>query len=123
MTDKESVIEGLEHCKKSHCYRCPYVCDGLCGANCTADLASDVLDLLKEQKEERPRWIPVEEKLPDKEGRYLVCDGGDVLEAQFYLTGQLRRPEWSTTDCYESEDLDHVTHWMPLPCPPEGDKV
>lgn len=50
MTDKESVIEGLEHCKKSYCYRCPYVCDGLCGANCTAELASDVLDLLKEQE-------------------------------------------------------------------------
>lgn len=57
MTDKESVIEGLEHCKKSHCYRCPYVCDGLCGANCTADLASDVLDLLKEQKEQEA--VPV----------------------------------------------------------------
>lgn len=55
MTDKESVIEGLEHCKKSYCYRCPYVCDGLCGANCTADLASDVLDLLKEQAAEIER--------------------------------------------------------------------
>ena len=78
-------------------------------------LINDALELLNAQ----PKWIPVEEKLPDKEGRYLVCDGGDVLEAQFYLTGLLRRPEWSTTDCYESEDLDHVTHWMPLPEPPE----
>ena len=77
--------------------------------------AKDAIALLKKQ----PRWIPVEEKLPDKDGRYLVCDGGDVLEACFSLTGQLRRPEWYTTDCYEDESLDHVTHWVPLPEPPE----
>ena len=82
------------------------------------------------ERAQEDKWIPVEEKLPDKDGRYLVCDGGNVLEACFSLTGQARRnqnggfdrlPSWSTTDCYESEDLDHVTHWMPLPCPPEGE--
>ena len=29
--------------------------------------------------------------------------------------------EWYTTDCYEDERLDYVTHWMPLPEPPEGE--
>jgi hypothetical protein len=121
MTDREELIKALKCCLKSitECAgpRCPYYYNV---GNCIMELKKNSLRFLEEEtEEERPRWIPVKEKLPDKEGRYLVGDYGDVLEAQFYLTGQLRRPEWSTTDCYESEDLDHVTHWMPLPCPPE----
>ena len=125
MTDREKAIKGLEiHTNMyASCKDCPYW-DGV-GHGCH-NLWGDTLKVLKAQ----PKWIPVKEKLPDKEGRYLVCDGGDVLEACFSPTGQLRRnqnggfdrlPSWSTTDCYESEDLDHVTHWMPLPEPPEGE--
>lgn len=121
MTDREELILALKYCMESltECagQRCPYFYRQDC---CTKVMKNNALILL-EKEEEQPKWIPVEDRLPDKEGRYLVCDGGDVLEACFSLTGQLRRPEWSTTDCYESEDLDHVTHWMPLPNPPEGE--
>jgi len=54
MADREKVIKGLECCQyssKSHCDGCPYVYENLCNTNdCTADLASDVLSLLKEQQ-------------------------------------------------------------------------
>ena len=53
MTDRERVIKGLMCCQyssKSHCDGCPYCYEGLCGTNdCTADLASDALDLLKQE--------------------------------------------------------------------------
>lgn len=53
--DREKVTTGLECCQKTHCDKCPYVYDGLCNTNdCTADLASDVLDLLKEQDAVKP---------------------------------------------------------------------
>lgn len=126
MTDREELILALKCCLESltECAGqiCPYFYRQDC---CTKVMKNNALILLEE---EQSKWIPVEEKLPDKDGRYLVCDGGDVLEACFSPTGQLRRnqnggfdrlPSWSTTDCYESEDLDHVTHWMPLPNPPE----
>lgn len=115
ITDREKVLKELGYLSEMLFQQYQFVHDAdYYGALRTVD---DAIDMLKAQ----PKWISVEEKLPDKDGRYLVCDGGDVLEAQFYLTGQLRRPEWSTTDCYESEDLYHVTHWMPLPEPPEGE--
>lgn len=54
MTDREKVTTGLECCQyssKSHCDECPYAYEGLCNTNdCTADLASDALELLKAVK-------------------------------------------------------------------------
>lgn len=124
ITDREKVLKELGYLSEMLFQQYQFVHDAdYYDAFRTVD---DAIDMLKAQ----PKWIPVEEKLPDKDGRYLVCDGGDVLEACFSPTGQLRRnqnggfdrlPSWSTTDCYESEDLDHVTHWMPLPNPPEGE--
>lgn len=48
MPDREKVIKGLEYCEKyfNCCDKCPYW-DG--GTHCTADLAHDTLNLLKEQ--------------------------------------------------------------------------
>lgn len=121
MTEREELILALKCCMESltKCVgpRCPYFHRYTI---CPNALKKNSIYFLEEEAE-RPKWIPVEDRLPDKDGRYLVCDGGDVLEACFSPTGQLRRPEWYTTDCYESEDLYHVTHWMPLPEPPEGE--
>lgn len=54
MTDLEKAVKGLECCQyssKSHCDECPYIYESLCSTNdCTADLASDALELLKEQE-------------------------------------------------------------------------
>lgn len=43
--DREKVIAGLECCQKSQCNKCPYYC----ASDCTADLASDTLALLKDR--------------------------------------------------------------------------
>lgn len=55
LIDIEKIIKGLECCQyssKSHCDKCPYRYDYMCGTNdCTADLASDVLALLKENSD------------------------------------------------------------------------
>ena len=64
-------------------------------------------------------WISVKDRLPEKNGAYLVfCDGESVFSA-FYERGR-EHSEW--TDDYEEYcDLD-VSHWMPLPEPPKGDE-
>lgn len=73
-----------------------------------------------------PRWISVEERLPD----------GEVLAANFapgtygykeYLIGYVSvvkctEPDWEKGKCYATNDfeiLNNVTHWMPLPEPPK----
>ena len=71
-----------------------------------------VFDLVNEQKtvKAEPKWISVEERLPETDEHYLVwCSDNNSCElALYYGDG-----EWLT------EDLENitrvVTHWMPLP--------
>ena len=54
------------------------------------------------------RWIPVSEKLPER-GDYLVSDGRDfdvqLFNGEQFIPGFV----WE----------DKITHWMPLPAPPQ----
>ena len=89
-----------------------------------------------------PRWIPVEERLPDAPGHYLICTninywhGGclDKNEERKYFNhcGTTMGYEGTTKsvlDCYYDVTGSwnrvwdsHVTHWMPLSEPPEEER-
>jgi hypothetical protein len=64
-----------------------------------------------------PKWVSVDERLPEL-GRTVFVHGGvgyyDYNKEEWVtLTGEAwpgRRIEWN------------VTHWMPLPTPPEGEE-
>jgi hypothetical protein len=65
-------------------------------------------------------WIPVSERLPEDRVRVLTC-GDDPVEGPFMLIGY-REPaskfgpaDWHLP-CFS---FGPVTHWMPLPEPPE----
>ena len=75
-----------------------------------------------------PRWIPVEERLPNHGENVLIIikekwydkierhvdiaefrdDGGGYLDFR-----------WDTVNDWDEGQEIHVTHWMPLPEPPE----
>lgn len=61
---------------------------------------------------EPERWIPVTERLPEKEGLYLVAVRND------------HERRYSKTAWYHGHGnwflRQKVTHWMPLPEPPKG---
>lgn len=78
-------------------------------------------DEVKEQKHPgyMDKWISIDEKLPDKEGYYVVFH-------QWYVRDANRNREFTvtTSDVTWYSELsgfgdDTVTHWLPLPEPPE----
>ena len=85
-------------------------------------------------------WIPVDDRLPEYPGHYLVCTsinywhGGcmDINENHKYHPNGTPVGYDGTTmsviDCYYDVTGhwnrvcdSHVTHWMPIPKPPEGE--
>ena len=79
------------------------------------------------------QWIPVTERLPEKDGDYLTScsydtwsqisilyfnkDGDDIWGGGF--SGEKNVFYYDYDGVYVSQD--NVTHWMPLPEPPKGD--
>ena len=75
--------------------------------------------------QERPRWIPVEERLPEEGVPVLINYIG--TDGEVYADGIAA---WTDSGCFWWEgslaDCDEevavpITHWMPLPEPPEGE--
>lgn len=75
-----------------------------------------------EDAEEKFRWIPVTERLPEKTNDYLVhvkceCDG-NFVSAWEQVAWFCEKFYW---DHRYGDDVfeETVTHWMPLPEPPK----
>lgn len=64
-----------------------------------------------------PRWIPVEERLPDEDEWVLaVCGKGEAFEAVRIDCG----PDGLQWDAHPECFLNgEITHWMPFPFPPK----
>ena len=63
----------------------------------------------------RPQWISVEDRLPDANGTYIVwIKGAQIPGRMMWILG-----DWAIGD--DERDLYPITHWMPLPEPPEGE--
>ena len=57
-------------------------------------------------------WISVEDRLPEKDGKYIVCTArGSVYCTRFKAYGKIGN--------FQTDINTHITHWMPLPEPPK----
>ena len=89
-----------------------------------ADIGADAILLWNAasnaQERERNRWIPVSEKLPEDEENVLVniteVDGSPVIDFGYYTPGNNAFEGWQTNYFMA---FGKVTHWRPLPEPPE----
>ena len=82
---------------------------------------------LAPEEVQQMRWIPVEERLPEKHSEYIVCacDEGEPIDERIwgdtvvvcadYYDGGFTWYEGNTE--YDISDI--VTHWMPLPEAPK----
>lgn len=67
-----------------------------------------------------PEWISVKDRLPEEMQTVLVFDQIEKISTMTFYTDSMYGKCWS--DDYEQEiNLGWVTHWMPLPEPPEGE--
>lgn len=67
-------------------------------------------------------WISATERLPEENGRYIVCreliNGKKIVEIDTFFRGQ-GMEIWRT--CFSTFG-GRITHWMPLPdLPKEGE--
>lgn len=110
----EEIKKALEHCRTGvHCAGCPYFGDAI--ANCWDNLTHDLIVCIQQLEAQQPRWISVGERLPEDDG-YVLChcnDGLPDVVCMYYGGGELFfMPGLNNV-------TDSVTHWMPLPQPPE----
>ena len=122
MADYTELVKMLRTCsERDSCVGwdkgCPYLGTGLCDDK--AVQAADAIEELQGQidgwiEPERkalikslPRWIPVTERLPENRKWVLVCSKFVKMKTDFISNDG----KWHTTP--------GVTHWMPLPEPPE----
>ena len=82
------------------------------------DIAEKYQQLAINLIEERPCWIPVEERLPDTDGDYLVWfyDARCCKVAEYSKHTVKERHVWWFAGIDRTK---FVTHWMPLPEPPK----
>ena len=57
------------------------------------------------------QWISVKERLPEKDGSYIVRSSltGKVFTAHF----------WTGNGTWSGSAKTYISHWMPLPEPPK----
>ena len=69
-------------------------------------------------KQENPSggWISVEDRLPELGERVLCTDGNCVFE-QYRVLPSCVYGVWDRMGL--KSEMQDVTHWMPLPCPPQ----
>lgn len=77
---------------------------------------AEVEQLLTKCHQLEQKWIPVTERLPERNAEVLVCDTReDYVSIWEHIGDGLwfgNEVIWATED---------ITHWMPLPEPPKGE--
>ena len=76
------------------------------------------VEMLK--KKRKPKWIPVTERLPEKPGNYLVYANYAKGNLPFVDVDYYSGKNFATV--YTCCGYYRVSHWMPLPEPPEEEK-
>ncbi|MGX8702904.1 MAG: DUF551 domain-containing protein [bacterium] len=136
------LCEMTAICDDYSCFECPY--EEECGSYKNGRLsavyrqAADAIEQLSNagsaygrgwtlgydagREENKPCWIPVTERLPEETDHYLVhieckCDG-ELMSKWTQVAWFCKKFYWEHS--YGTEFFkETVTHWMPLPEPPE----
>lgn len=124
----DEIKRGLECCGmgnrcKGHC---PYGGRTSGIYECTSKLSINALAYIQQLEQRVPRWISVEERLPEEDEDVLVFAIGDLcaviaITSYSHNLHGLRIDGWRPPWEYFRHNYK-ITHWMPLPEPPEEKK-
>ena len=71
-------------------------------------------------------WISVKDRLPERTGLMhdeseyvLVCEKSDLTGCGYVSMCGYTQHGWDRYDNFGTVNVDRITHWMPLPEPPE----
>ena len=132
MTDYTELVKALRNCGDTTidgCVGCAYEEPQMLCNQHLMSKAADAIEQLSKQHEvqaqniiallnEKPRWIPVTERLPEKSGSYLAAMNGETGEVYYrhrshrWLEPLERWEDWTR----------FVSHWMAMPEPPKEEK-
>lgn len=126
MKTPDEIKKGLLICSGGFgdCAECPYhqipaACmklsqDALAYIHQLENHIGELTEKVAQLEAAQPKWISVEERLPDEPGEVLACVYGRICIA------------WYSNRCFETPSgmvfyacENAVTHWMPLPEPPK----
>ena len=111
MRDYEDLVKSLRYCAE---YDCTTVCPRAgTGNGCITRLKKDAADAIEELS--KPKWISVEERLPEENANYLTYGVFLPLGVKAMDLCRFNGKGWLTTTTVK------ITHWMPLPEPPKED--
>ena len=85
--------------------------DNACLSVKTLHEAADAIEELN-----KPRWIPVTERLP-KYGEHVLVFGGVTMYVAYYDKNRYGGERWHKLN--SKSHYCNPTHWMPLPEPPK----
>ena len=75
-------------------------------------------DAIAAVSELMPQWIPVTERLPERNERVIVVDESGVNGGSY----SPMLDDWWSLHGDRMAPGPAVTHWMPFPAPPQTDK-
>lgn len=119
LIDADSVLKGIDELKQSPWFnRGKEVVESDPGFQHIGYLERKeavevVRDLCIRQEPTVGGWISVNDRLPEKKGDYLIFNTDGIVWPYWY---DKEYKEWYDSSGYLTEN---VTHWMPLPEPPE----
>ena len=121
----EEILTALRRCNGRDCTGCPMRRKEGC-MKALMDGAADLVEKLTDRcaryaeeiavLQEREKWVPVTERLPEVGKRVIVKDDIFCGEAYRSISGDWYR--YNGTSWADITDSP-VTHWMPLPDGPE----
>ena len=124
MKKPEEIKKGIELCIRMDgpCSECPYDKVSFNLQECSKALIEDAFAYIQQLESRVPRWIPVEERLPESDDNVLVIVNGECKTMTFeeaYMLASYYPGEGWIVEEYEDWENPVVTHWMPLPEPPK----